>query len=123
LCNHPTRVILGREKKGQVTTMRELPHPATADIQLTEVMHALSDGVRLELIRRVAGGEEGNCTMLAEDIEVHKSTLSHHFRVLRESGVTRTRVDGRDRHIRLNREALDERFPGLLDSVLNALEG
>lgn len=102
--------------------MRELPHPATADIQLTEVMHALSDGVRLELLRRVAQDPGKNCTVLAGDIDVHKSTLSHHYRVLRESGVTRTRVDGRDRHIRLNREALDERFPGLIDSVLNALQ-
>jgi len=81
----------------------------------------LSDAVRLELVHRLAVGWEGNCTLLSEDIEIHKSTLSHHYRVLRESGVTRTTVDGRDRHIRLNRDALDERFPGLLDSVLNAL--
>ncbi|MDN3239549.1 ArsR/SmtB family transcription factor [Glycomyces tritici] len=102
--------------------MRELPHPATEDIRLPEVMHALSDEVRLELVRRLAEGMEGNCTLLSGDIEIHKSTLSHHYRVLREAGVTRTRVDGRDRHIRLNRDALDDRFPGLLDSVLQALD-
>jgi DNA-binding transcriptional ArsR family regulator len=121
LCNHLTAVYAGRVKEGQVTTMRELPHPATEDIRLPEVMHALSDEVRLELVRRLADGVEGNCTLLSGDIEIHKSTLSHHYRVLREAGVTRTRVDGRDRHIRLNREALDGRFPGLLDSVLQAL--
>ncbi|MDA1358949.1 helix-turn-helix domain-containing protein [Glycomyces luteolus] len=102
--------------------MRELPHPATEDIRLSAVMHALSDEVRLELVRRLSNDWEGNCTLLSEDIEIHKSTLSHHYRVLRESGVTRTRVDGRDRHIRINREALDERFPGLLDAVLKSLD-
>jgi DNA-binding transcriptional ArsR family regulator len=48
--------------------------------------------------------------------------MSHHFRVLRESGVTRTRLEGRTRFIHLNRTALDGRFPGLLDAVLRALE-
>lgn len=102
--------------------MRELPHPATEALLLTEVMHALSDPVRLELLRRVAHDEESNCTELTEDIGVHKSTMSHHFRVLRESGVTRTKADGRNRHVRINRDALDKRFPGLLDAVLDALE-
>jgi DNA-binding transcriptional ArsR family regulator len=112
----------GRERKAQVTTMRELPHPATVDLQLPVVMHALADPVRLEVVRRLADGDEWNCAGLDEGVAVHKSTMSHHFRVLRESGVTRTRLDGRTRHVRLNREALDKRFPGLLDAVLNALE-
>lgn len=102
--------------------MRELPHPATEDLLLHEVMHALSDPVRLELFRRVAYGHEANCSELTEDSGMHKSTMSHHFRVLRESGVTRTRVDGRQRLIRVNRDALDERFPGLLDAVLKAFD-
>jgi DNA-binding transcriptional ArsR family regulator len=107
--------------KGQVTTMRELPHPATEDLQLPVVMHALADPVRLEVVRRLADGDEWNCAGLDEGVAVHKSTMSHHFRVLRESGVTRTRVDGRTRFIHLNRDAVDERFPGLLDAVLKAL--
>ena len=102
--------------------MRELPHPETEDIELPAVMHALADPIRLELIRMLADDEEWDCGSLDEHLTIHKSTVSHHYRVLREAGVTRTRVDGRFRYIHLNREALDERFPGLLGSVLNALK-
>jgi DNA-binding transcriptional ArsR family regulator len=106
-----------------VTTMRELPHPAVADIELPEVMHALADPVRLEMVRRLAQntGNE-NCIGVTDGITIHKSTVSHHFRVLRESGVTETRVDGRNRYVQIRRAALEERFPGLLDAVLKALE-
>ncbi|HEY1094906.1 MAG TPA: helix-turn-helix domain-containing protein [Glycomyces sp.] len=103
--------------------MRELPHPAVADIELPEVMHALADPVRLEMVRRLAqnSGDE-NCIGVTDGITIHKSTVSHHFRVLRESGVTETRVDGRNRYVQIRRAALEERFPGLLDAVLKALE-
>jgi DNA-binding transcriptional ArsR family regulator len=47
--------------------------------------------------------------------------LSHHYRVLREAGLTRTTVVGRTRLVRLRRDDLDELFPGLLDAVLDAL--
>ncbi|QIS20894.1 ArsR/SmtB family transcription factor [Nocardia terpenica] len=100
--------------------MRELPHPATEDIQLTQVMHALSDPARLEIVARLADGDE-NCTVIGNGIELHKSTLSHHYRVLREAGLTRTTADGRSRLVRLRRDDLNDRFPGLLDSVLAAL--
>ncbi|MHB8620628.1 MAG: hypothetical protein ACYDAG_13825 [Chloroflexota bacterium] len=47
--------------------------------------------------------------------------MSHHFRVLREAGVTRTRVEGAHRYVTLGRADLDARFPGLLDAVLASL--
>lgn len=100
--------------------MRVLPHPATENLQLTEVLRALSDPVRLDIVTRLAGGEEMPCMAMASDIDVHKSTLSHHYKTLREAGVTHTTVDGRQRFIRLRRADLDARFPGLLDSVLLA---
>ena len=49
-----------------------------------------------------------------------KSTLTHHFRVLRESGVVRTRPDGRKRLLSLREDDLNDRFPGLLEAVLDA---
>lgn len=100
--------------------MRWLPHPATEDIQLTEVLRALSDPVRLELVRKLADGEELPCASAGDDLDVHKSTLSHHFRTLREAGVTRTRVAGRQRWLSLRVEDLDTRFPGLLGSIVSA---
>jgi DNA-binding transcriptional ArsR family regulator len=101
--------------------MGELWHPATERIELSEVMHALADPARLEIVARLAATGGANCASVGSGIELHKSTMSHHYRVLREAGVTRTTQEGRARVVRLRRDDLDARFPGLLDSVLNAL--
>jgi DNA-binding transcriptional ArsR family regulator len=104
--------------------VRELPQPATEDIQLAAVMHALSDPIRLELVARLAENVDGeNCGDVGDGIDLHKSTISHHYRVLREAGVTLTAIRGRSRVVTLRREDLDKRFPGLLDSVLTAIHG
>ncbi|KAA2251263.1 helix-turn-helix transcriptional regulator [Solihabitans fulvus] len=84
-------------------------------------MRALSDPVRLRLVAVLADGEYHPCRPEEFDAGVHKSTLSHHFRVLRESGVTMTRLDGRNHHVRLRTEDLAERFPGLLAAVTHDL--
>ncbi|WP_028922318.1 ArsR/SmtB family transcription factor [Pseudonocardia acaciae] len=97
-------------------------HPATEDIELAQVMHALSDPARLEIVARLAAGGPENCTKTCDGIDLHKSTVSHHYRVLREAGVTATTVEGRTRVVRLRRDAMDDRFPGLLDAVINALQ-
>ncbi|WP_157555451.1 ArsR/SmtB family transcription factor [Nocardia crassostreae] len=83
-------------------------------------VHALSDRVRLRLLAALADDREHTCTAAAEDIDVHKSTMSHHYRVLRESGVITVRQDGRIRYVRLRRADLDARFPGILDAALAA---
>jgi DNA-binding transcriptional ArsR family regulator len=102
--------------------VRELPQPATEDIQLASVMHALSDPIRLELVARLAENVDGeNCTGVGDGIDLHKSTISHHYRVLREAGITLTTIKGRSRVVTLRREDLEKRFPGLLDSVLTAI--
>ncbi|MEU2545961.1 metalloregulator ArsR/SmtB family transcription factor [Streptomyces roseolus] len=99
--------------------MREVTHPATGAIRLVEVLRALADPVRLEIVQRLAGTGEESCNALAGGLDVHQTTLSHHYRVLREAGVTWTTVQGRSRLVRLRREDLDARFPGLLSSVLD----
>ncbi|HWN32567.1 MAG TPA: helix-turn-helix transcriptional regulator [Pseudonocardia sp.] len=101
--------------------MRELWHPPTEHIELAQVMHALADPARLEIVARLAAGGAESCAAVGSGIELHKSTMSHHYRVLREAGVTLTTLDGRARVVRLRRADLDARFPGLLDSVLAAL--
>ncbi|MEU7005427.1 helix-turn-helix domain-containing protein [Streptomyces sp. NPDC046332] len=58
---------------------------------------------------------------MGESIDVHRTTMSHHYRVLRESGVTWTEIEGRTRYVSLRRKDLDARFPGLLDAVLAQL--
>ncbi|NUW45981.1 ArsR/SmtB family transcription factor [Nonomuraea rhodomycinica] len=100
--------------------MRLLPHPATESIQLTEVLRALSDPVRMEIVVRLAARKEQTCSGVGEELGVHKSTASHHYRTLREAGVVMTRQVGRLKFMRLRRDDLDARFPGLLDAVLAA---
>jgi DNA-binding transcriptional ArsR family regulator len=82
------------------------------------VLHALSDPARLAIVRWLSDGDA--CTCGVFDLGLSKPTLSHHFRVLREAGVVRTRPDGRKRMLSLRAEDLDQRFPGLLDAVLSA---
>ena len=99
--------------------MRVLFHPDTAALTPESLFHAFSDPVRLELVRQLAGGVEMSCGNF--QVSQPKSSLSHHFKVLRESGVVRTRVEGTQRFITLRRVDLDLRFPGLLDAVLGAV--
>ena len=54
------------------------------------------------------------------DLDISKSTKTHHFRVLRESGLITQEAQGNCRMTSLRREDLDARFPGLLDAVLAA---
>lgn len=96
-------------------------HPATEDISLAAVMHALSDPTRLAIVAHIATIETDVCGDIGTEIDLHKSTFSHHYRVLREAGLTLTTVEGRNRVVRLRRDDLAARFPGLLDSVLAAL--
>ncbi|MEV4216709.1 helix-turn-helix transcriptional regulator [Nonomuraea sp. NPDC049725] len=100
--------------------MRLLPHPATDDIQLTEVLRALSDPIRLEIVARLATYGEMTCTVAGDSLGVHKSTASHHYRTLREAGLVLTKQEGRLKYMSLRRDDLEARFPGLLDSVLLA---
>jgi DNA-binding transcriptional ArsR family regulator len=92
--------------------------PAPEELELSAVLHALSDPMRLRIVRGLA--EEGDQACKAFDLPIVKSTCAHHFRVLRESGVIRQRVVGTTRINSLRRNELDARFPGLLDSVLGA---
>lgn len=99
--------------------MRDVHHPRSEEISLPNVLHALSDPIRLEIVDVLAQTGEHNCSSLGNGI-VSKSTLSHHFKVLREAGITWTRVEGTQRLVSLRDDDLEERFPGLLESVLSA---
>jgi DNA-binding transcriptional ArsR family regulator len=96
--------------------MRALKHPQTADIELERVLYALSDPLRLAIARQL--DQEGEATCGALDGGRPKSSVSHHFRVLRDSGVVRTRTDGTAHINELRRAELDGLFPGLLDAIL-----
>ncbi|WP_020139881.1 ArsR/SmtB family transcription factor [Streptomyces sp. 351MFTsu5.1] len=103
--------------------MRLLPEPAPETLTLASVLDALGDPVRLQLVRRAAANPGLTCAVA--DLNVPKSTLTNHWRTLRETGVVRMAVDGRCRRIWLRTDELQDRFPELLDVILrlSAAEG
>lgn len=94
-------------------------HPDREQIRLENVLAALGNPLRLTVIRALAAGDERACSAVLQGIP--KSTLTHHWRVLRNSGVIWQRPDGREYLLSLRREDLEARFPGLLDSLLGAV--
>ncbi|MFE6707647.1 transcriptional regulator [Bacillus sp. AFS094611] len=100
--------------------MRTLYHPNVNEIRLSSILYALSDQIRLKIVMELAGRGEQSCSAL--DIPIAKSTLSHHFKVLRESGVINTRIDGTQRFISIRKDDIENRFPGLLQAILQASE-
>ncbi len=108
--------------------MRLLYHPDRKDISLAGVLYALGDPVRLEIVRRLATTGEQPCASFDLAIAsgtaqraIAKSTMSHHFKVLRESGVLYCRKEGTQHLNSLRREDLDALFPGLLEAVLQSV--
>ncbi|CAL9374428.1 ArsR/SmtB family transcription factor [Streptomyces sp. enrichment culture] len=99
---------------------RALPHPTRAQIRLEGLLHALSDPVRLRIVRELAVDSDALFSCSHFDLPVSKSTTTHHFRVLRESGVIRQTYRGTAKMNGLRRDDLDALFPGLLDALLAA---
>ncbi len=94
-----------------------LYHPTREDLELPAVLHALSDPQRLRIVRELSLDPAPRpCGSF--DLDVSKSTSTHHFRVLREAGVISQQPLGTSKLTSLRREDLDARFPGLLDAVL-----
>jgi DNA-binding transcriptional ArsR family regulator len=93
----------------------ELTAPVVARVQ--QVLVALADPVRLEMVRRLANAAAPvSCALLYDGI--NKSTATHHFKVLREAGLTeRVVIDGHT-HQRLRGDEVDAAMPGLLNSIV-----
>jgi DNA-binding transcriptional ArsR family regulator len=96
----------------------EQEQPPVDQITLPGVLHALSDPVRLEIVLKLAAAGEIACGCFG--LAMPKSSLSHHFKVLRSSGVVASKRDGRKWVNSLRKEDLDGLFPGILDSVIAA---
>jgi DNA-binding transcriptional ArsR family regulator len=94
-----------------------LHHPDRSELDVADVLHALSDPQRLRVVAQLASRDD-SCACGAFGLEVSKSTLTHHFRVLREAGVIRQEASGTAKLNSLRRDDLDARFPGLLGAVL-----
>ena len=90
------------------------------EFDLLDILHALSDPTRMTIVQTLRAAPERACGTFP--VDVAPSTLTHHFRVLREAGVIRQREDGNRRWTALRDEDLETRFPGLLDAIVTAYE-
>ena|SRR5690348_7563702 len=103
--------------------MRPFTHPAVEDITLEGILHALSDPERMAIYGCLLNAEAAqSCANFQKinDRTVPKSTLSQHFRVLREAGLIRSERRGVEMLNTSRRAEIDKRFPGLVDALVAA---
>jgi DNA-binding transcriptional ArsR family regulator len=104
-------------------TMRPLVHPSIEDITVEGILHALSDPVRVAIFTDIASSQcSQNCTNFVNVSErpIPKSTLSQHFKALREAGLIRGERRGVEMQNTSRCTEIDQRFPGLIASIVNA---
>jgi DNA-binding transcriptional ArsR family regulator len=104
-------------------TMRPLIHPSIEDITVEGILHALSDPVRVAIYAELAGASCATiCSNFLQisDRSIPKSTLSQHFRALREAGLVRSERHGVEMHNTSRCKEIDQRFPGLVGAILKA---
>lgn len=103
--------------------MKPLFHPSMENLTVEGILHALSDPVRVHIFVQIAGAQcAQTCSTFLEvsDRLVPKSTLSQHFKALREAGLIRSERKGVEMHNFSRCEEVDKRFPGLLPAIINA---
>lgn len=103
--------------------MRPLIHPSIDDITVEGILHALSDPVRATIYADLAGSAcATTCSnfLQVSDRAIPKSTLSQHFRALREAGLIRSERHGVEMHNTSRCKEIEQRFPGLIAAILNA---
>lgn len=95
-----------------------LDHPDVESVGLDDLLRALADPTRRQIVRLLLAEGDRPCGTFG--LPVAASTLSHHFRTLRNAGILRQYDDGRQRMNTLRLDELDARFPGLMRAVLDA---
>jgi DNA-binding transcriptional ArsR family regulator len=103
--------------------MKPLFHPSVDDITVEGILHALSDPVRVQIFAEIAKANcPQTCSAFLELSEraVPKSTLSQHFKVLREAGLIRSERKGVELHNTPRHEDIHERFGKLIMAIIDA---
>lgn len=103
--------------------MRPLFHPSVEDITVEAILYALSDPVRVAIYADIVGSEcSQNCSSFLKVNEtiIPKSTLSQHFKALREAGLIRGERRGVEMHNTSRCLELEKRFPGLVMAIVKA---
>lgn len=103
--------------------MRPLSHPSLEHVQVEAILHALSDPIRAQIYAKIVGaGFVEACAAVSAigDRVIPKSSLSSHFKVLREAGLIRSERHGVEMRNHSRWVEIDGRFPGLLPAIMNA---
>ena len=103
--------------------MRPLFHPSVEDVTVEGILHALSDPVRVAIFSQiVSGGCPQNCSgfLHINEKAIPKSTLSQHFKALREAGLIRGERVGVEMRNTTRCAEIDQRFPGLIAAIVKA---
>jgi DNA-binding transcriptional ArsR family regulator len=103
--------------------MRPLFHPSIQDVTVEAILHALADPVRVAIFADIVGSEcTHNCSNFQNMSEkpIPKSTLSQHFKALREAGLIRGERRGVEMHNSSRCAEIDQRFPGLIAAIISA---
>lgn len=109
-----------------VTTLisvRPLFHPSIEDVTVEGILHALSDPVRVAMYAEIVAQEcPRNCSnfLTVSDKAIPKSTLSLHFKILREAGLIRSERHGVEIRNMSRCTELEQRFPGLIRAIVTA---
>lgn len=106
--------------------MRPLFHPSIEDVSVEAILHALSDPTRAAIFAQVAGqGCVQGCSTFSRvgERDIPKSSLSQHFKVLRDAGLIHSERHGVEMRNTTRCGEVDARFPGLLAAILNAYAG
>ncbi|MHC9536374.1 ArsR/SmtB family transcription factor [Dellaglioa sp. BT-FLS60] len=83
-----------------------------------EIFKTLSDSNRLRMIRILHHAQrELTCGEVGEELNINKSTVSYHFKMLRLVGLTNTRRDGQNKFLSIRNETFEKYLPGFLDSL------
>lgn len=99
--------------------MRQIKHPSIEQVELTDIMYALADPTRLEIVVMLAqAGKKLTCGEI--DLNRPKSSMSHHFKILRSAGLVETLIEGTEHMNALRLEEVERKYPGVLNAVLKA---
>ncbi|MTK05997.1 MAG: helix-turn-helix transcriptional regulator [Hungatella sp.] len=99
--------------------MKELFQPNKDQLNLTTILCALGDPIRLNIVKQLSDMGEITCSGVGSVLP--RPALSHHFKVLRESGIIHVRIEGKQRFLSIRYNDLEKRFPGLLETILKCV--
>jgi len=99
--------------------MRQIKHPTIEQFELTDIMYALADPTRLEIVALLANaGRKLTCGEI--NLNRPKSSMSHHFKILRSAGLVETLIEGTEHMNSLRIDEIEQKYPGVLNAVIKA---